>query len=123
MAAIFDVAEYILASLGAMSAMKLQKLMYYSQAWTLAWTDRPLFEEEIEAWAKGPVVPELYNKHRGQFLLQPGFFGGNAAMLSPEEKDAINRVLVLRPKGPAVVEQPNAYGGHVEKCTGGSCSR
>jgi uncharacterized phage-associated protein len=46
-------------------------------------------------------VPELYNKHRGQFLLQPGFFGGNAAMLSPEEKDAVNRVLAFYgPKDP-----------------------
>jgi len=101
MAAIFDVAEYILTCLGEMSAMKLQKLMYYSQAWTLAWTDKPLFEEEIEAWAKGPVVPALYFKHRGQFRVQPGFFGGNAERLSPDEKESIDRVLAFYgPKDP-----------------------
>ena len=32
--------------------MKLQKLVYYSQAWSLIWDEKPLFEEEIEAWAK-----------------------------------------------------------------------
>lgn len=95
MATVYDVAEYILSSLGEMSAMKLQKLVYYSQAWSLAWTDRPLFNEEIEAWAKGPVVRALYEKHRGAFLLSQGFFGGNADNLSLEEKDIIDRVLAF----------------------------
>jgi len=47
--------------------MKLQKLVYYSQAWSLVWDERPLFDEAIEAWANGPVVPELYEIHRGRF--------------------------------------------------------
>ena len=93
MAKVFDVAEFILARMGEMSAMKLQKLVYYSQAWSLAWTDHPLFDEEIEAWAKGPVVPALYNRHRGQFRVAPGFFGGDANNLSLEEKDVVSRVL------------------------------
>lgn len=101
MATVFDVAEYILGRLGEMSAMKLQKLVYYSQAWVLAWSDAPLFNEEIEAWAKGPVVPELYNKHRGQFRIGPGFFGGNPGNLSGPERDMINRVLdFYGPKDP-----------------------
>src|SRR5579863_6095134 len=93
MATVFDVADYILSRLGDMSAMKLQKLVYYSQAWSLAWTDRPLFEDEIEAWMKGPVVPALYQKHKGTFLVTTGFFGGHVENLTPEEKDVINRVL------------------------------
>jgi uncharacterized phage-associated protein len=101
MAIVFDVAEYILARIGEMSAMKLQKLVYYSQAWTLAWTDRPLFEDEIEAWAKGPVVPALYERHKGTLLLQPGFFGGKPDNLSGDEKDVVNRVLdFYGPKDP-----------------------
>ena len=101
MVTVYDVAEYILATLGEMSAMKLQKLVYYSQAWSLAWTDRPLFNEEIEAWAKGPVVPALYEKHRGTFLLKHGCFGGNADNLSRKEKGIIDRVLAFYgPKDP-----------------------
>lgn len=38
-----------------------QKLLYYAQAWSLAWTGRPLFEDRIEAWAKGPVVPDVWH--------------------------------------------------------------
>lgn len=45
------------------SNLKLQKLLYYAQAWFLALKDRPLFDERIEAWAHGPVVPPVY----GQF--------------------------------------------------------
>ena len=55
-----DVAAYILEEHGPLSAMKLQKLVYYSQAWSLVWDDRQLFREAVEAWANGPVVRELY---------------------------------------------------------------
>jgi hypothetical protein len=37
MTTIFDVAKYILQQRGEMTAMKLQKLCYYAQAWSLAW--------------------------------------------------------------------------------------
>ncbi|SRR5579872_5803357 len=88
-----DVADYILHRVGGMSAMKLQKLVYYSQAWSLAWTDAPLFLEEIEAWSDGPVVRSLYNKHRGHFRLVRGFFGGEPERLTPDQKDVIDKVL------------------------------
>ena len=60
MATVFDVAFYILDKLGDMSTMKLQKLCYYAQAWSLAWDGFPLFDEEFQAWANGPVCRELY---------------------------------------------------------------
>ena len=37
--------------------LKLQKLMYYSQAWHLALRDIPLFNEDFQAWVHGPVLP------------------------------------------------------------------
>ena len=64
-----DVAAYILSRKGPMSAMKLQKLVYYCQAWSLVWDDAPLFREPIEAWANGPVCPPLWERHRGRFEL------------------------------------------------------
>ncbi len=60
MATALDVAAFILNKRGPMTAMKLQKLVYYSKAWHLVWEDKLLFTEPIEAWANGPVVPELY---------------------------------------------------------------
>ncbi|WP_236851740.1 Panacea domain-containing protein [Candidatus Sodalis pierantonius] len=47
-----------------MSNLKLQKLVYYAQGFSLALLNRPLFNEEIEAWMHGPVVPELYRKYK-----------------------------------------------------------
>lgn len=46
------------------SNLKLQKLCYYAQAWALALGDPPLFGERIEAWAHGPVIPELYHRFK-----------------------------------------------------------
>src|SRR3954463_13629493 len=88
-----DVAEYILSRLGPMSAMKLQKLVYYCQAWSLAWTDEELFREEIEAWSNGPVIPSLYRKHKGVFKVSEDFFGGDPSRLSPDQKQNIRKVL------------------------------
>jgi uncharacterized phage-associated protein len=44
--------------------LKLQKLLYYSQAWNLAFTGMPLFSESIEAWVHGPVVPSVFRRFR-----------------------------------------------------------
>lgn len=94
MATVFDVASYILTSAGEMTAMKLQKLVYYSQAWSLVWRERPLFEEQIEAWSGGPVVPALYSRHRGQFIVGPAIVAdGNPRNLDQSEQSSITAVL------------------------------
>lgn len=46
------------------SNLQLQKLVYYAQAWHLAIYDEPLFDEPIEAWVHGPVIPSLYHKFK-----------------------------------------------------------
>lgn len=40
-------------------AMSLQKLLYYAQAWHLAVTGEPLFDEQFKAYKDGPVVPQV----------------------------------------------------------------
>jgi uncharacterized phage-associated protein len=55
-ASVFDVAQYILRKQGGMTTMKLQKLVYYAQAWSLVWDEEPLFDQPIEAWSNGPGV-------------------------------------------------------------------
>ena len=74
MANVFDVAKYILHKQGPMTTMKLEKLTYYSQAWSLAWDDVPLFDEEFEAWSIGPVCPKLFEKHKGMFVVNESLF-------------------------------------------------
>lgn len=44
--------------------LKLQKLVYYAQAWYAALNDEALFCDRIEAWVHGPVCPEVYQRFR-----------------------------------------------------------
>ncbi len=92
MANVFDVAAYILRQTGPITAWKLQKLVYYSQAWSLVWDQRPLFAERVEAWANGPVCPALYAQHRGQFTVSE-IPAGDAMNLDQEARETIEAVL------------------------------
>jgi uncharacterized phage-associated protein len=71
------VADYFLTLLDydegdSITHLKLQKLVYYGQAWHLALTDKPVFDEPILAWKHGPVVRSLYDrfKDKGTQALQ-----------------------------------------------------
>lgn len=63
------------------SNLKLQKLLYYMQGFHLAKFDTPLFEEDIEAWTYGPVVPSVYKKYKGS---------GNMGISPKEEPIVLN---------------------------------
>ena len=43
--------------------LKLQKLLYYQQGFHLAFFGTPLFEESVESWMYGPVVPSVYDEY------------------------------------------------------------
>lgn len=45
------------------TAMKLQKLLYYAQGYSLALHGEPLFDEVIQAWPHGPVAPMVYRAY------------------------------------------------------------
>ena len=92
MTTVRDVAAYVLSTRGGMTAMKLQKLCYYSQAWHLVWEDKPLFDDRIEAWANGPVAPALYDLHRGQFRVEPGLVNV-PGQLDEAEASSVDAVL------------------------------
>jgi uncharacterized phage-associated protein len=74
-----EVANYFLSLINeddedTISNMQLQKLVYFSQGFYLALYDEPLFEEPIEAWTYGPVVPSLYHDYKnyqGRSLPKP----------------------------------------------------
>lgn len=91
---VFDVAIYVMGRVKECTTMKLHKLLYYCQAWTLVWDERPLFRENIEAWANGPVIRELFAYHKGMFSIKESdLVVGNETSLSPHQRDNINDVL------------------------------
>ncbi len=47
-----------------MTHLKLQKLLYYAQAWHLAMHGKELFHNRLEAWRHGPVCREIYARFR-----------------------------------------------------------
>ncbi|NOY83596.1 MAG: SocA family protein [Nitrospirae bacterium] len=64
-----DVAKYFLAQSDReagdlISNLKLQKLVYYAQGFSLALNNEPIFPEKIEAWTHGPVIPTLYQAYK-----------------------------------------------------------
>jgi len=87
-----DVAAYILEKQGQMTTMKLQKLVYYCQAWSLVWDEEPLFREKIEAWANGPVVRDLYDSHKGKFRVRV-WHRGDPSKLKRKQRYTIDSVL------------------------------
>lgn len=93
MATVFDTAKYILEQRGRMSTMKLQKLCYYAQAWSLVWDDTQLFEEDFEAWANGPVCQPLFAYSRGKFDVDAGEMKGDSGNLTEQQKQTVDEVL------------------------------
>ncbi len=63
-----QIADWFLCNIDAdagdsLTHLKLQKLVYYAQAWSLAIFNRPLFAEDFEAWVHGPALYSLYQKY------------------------------------------------------------
>ena len=66
-----DFAKYIglsMISKGiSVSPLKLQKILYYEQAWHMVFFGREnqLFNQAPQAWVNGPVYPEIYKEYKG----------------------------------------------------------
>lgn len=67
---IHQIADYFISKADAnagdlITHLKLQKVVYYAQAWYLVLNDKELVEDEFEAWVHGPVVRVLYDRFQG----------------------------------------------------------
>ncbi|MFA6552580.1 MAG: type II toxin-antitoxin system antitoxin SocA domain-containing protein [Candidatus Paceibacterota bacterium] len=71
--------------------LKLQKVLYFAQAYFLAKLGRPLFSDEIEAWEYGPVVPNIYKKYKSNGS-DPIIFEDDKSSLSEEDKEIIKKI-------------------------------
>ncbi|WP_370943102.1 Panacea domain-containing protein [Amycolatopsis sp. cg5] len=87
-----DVAAAVVRRTGAITTMKLQKLVYYSQAWHLVFHGEPMFEERIEAWQQGPVTPSLYARHSKKYQVQD-WPHGSERELTAEQLSTLDWVL------------------------------
>ena len=98
MDSVFDVANYFLWRAGEvgelLSNLKLQKLVYYAQAWHLAVHGKQIFPEDFEAWVHGPVCPDLYHCHKCCGW-QPVPCVVEKPQFSPETEELLEQVVEL----------------------------
>lgn len=92
---VLDVANYIISYCKergfVMSNLKLQKVLYFVQAEFLVSKKSPCFKEAIEAWAFGPVVPEVYHMYKvfgSSNIIGESFESG--ASISQSDRELIN---------------------------------
>jgi uncharacterized phage-associated protein len=76
------------------SHLKLQRLVYYVQAWYLALYEQPLFVGPFEAWIHGPVVRSLYSRFK-DFSWQPITEAVECPSLPNEVEDHVLEVLKI----------------------------
>lgn len=103
MTSIDNVCDYIIVRLAeaesCSNVLKIQKLLYYCQAWNLAFHNELLFEGNFEAWIHGPVNKDIYNRFRdtkslySQVTEEDILRSFNPADISEQDKLRINNVL------------------------------
>jgi uncharacterized phage-associated protein len=82
--------------------MKLQKLLYYAQAWHCGMFGKPLFAAKFEAWKFGPVCPEVYCQYKelgnagipfvGRYDEKDGCLAGVSKGFPPETLEFLNGI-------------------------------
>jgi uncharacterized phage-associated protein len=64
-----QIAHYFIGTLDreagdSITHLKLQKLLYYAQAWAMVVFKKTLFEEDFQAWMHGPVLPSIWESYK-----------------------------------------------------------
>ena len=75
--------------------MKIQKLVYLGHGWHLAFTAAPLIDDQVQAWAYGPVIPALYHEFKRW---------GNGAIRAPATRSDLGESPALRTVIPSIFE-------------------
>jgi len=86
-----DLSKYILAKLGSMNHLKLQKLIYYVEAYHLAhFEGESLIKEDFEAWVHGPAVKKVWAYYKGDSILY-----GDISISRKDAKEIVKKVTEL----------------------------
>lgn len=87
-------ANYMLYIMGDafddLTNMKINKLLYFAQGHYLSKYGKPLFDDGIEAWDHGPVIPAVYSAYKGNGDRPiKGYDSGTLAEVSPEAEEVL----------------------------------
>lgn len=95
MATALDVAQYVYQRKGWINAWRLQKLVYFAHAWSLAWDGQGLFDSRLEAWPDGPVERDLYavNKYHRDRWFATDLPGADVSRLTSRQIAVIDAVI------------------------------
>lgn len=74
-----------------MTNMRVNKLVYFANAWALVRLGRPLFDDEIQAWTFGPVIPAVYDAFKicGKERIHETAGNYSHSLLTTEETDLL----------------------------------
>lgn len=96
-----DITDYVIRRLTSdeevsLIHLKLQKLLYYIQAWSLGIENRIMFDGKFQAWVHGPVNRTIYNRFQDKSLY--GFIGVDDILnrdvyISRQDADFIDYIL------------------------------
>lgn len=75
-----------------LSIMQLLKLVYIAHGWHLEMREEPLFQNRIEAWQYGPVIPDVYSAFRHQGISVTGAVPVEPAQFSPNDEEFLEQV-------------------------------
>lgn len=98
------IADYVIQRLNAdenvnLINLKLQKLIYYLQAWSLGMIGERFVDSSFEAWVHGPVCRELYDRFKETKTLysfmsmEDVACADPASSIDPRDRDFINYIL------------------------------
>ena len=76
----------------SLTPLKLQKILYLAQGWSFVWDDKPLFEEEFEAWQYGPVNTAVYSQFRKYGRDEIPRVEGSSCLEDQDAIDTLNAV-------------------------------
>ena len=89
-----DVGKYILDITGPISKLKLSILLYYCQAWSVVWDEKPLFSEGIYCSGAGPYCAKLYETvSPDKMIVSASDLKENIQEISEEQKETIDAVI------------------------------
>lgn len=73
-------------------AKKLQKLLYYAQAWNLVLNNKELFKDDFEAWVHGPAIYKVWDKFKTEDLEELAFKIEDNFKFLPEEIKVLDTI-------------------------------
>ena len=59
---IYLISKHIIAKMEDITPLALQKILYYIQGFSTYFFDKPIFNDNAEAWVHGPVYREIYDR-------------------------------------------------------------